>query len=508
MEHMDVLIVGAGLSGIGAACHLQRECPDRSVLIVEARDGVGGTWDLFRYPGVRSDSDMHTLGYSFRPWRDPKAIADGPSILSYVQDTAREYGVLDRIRFRHRVTTAAWDSDQALWTVHMRRDGDPEPVAVTCSFLYACTGYYRYDEGYTPPFAGLERFAGTVVHPQHWPADLDYAGRRVVVIGSGATAVTVVPAMADRAAHVTMLQRSPSYVLPLPNRDPIAERLRRLLPESAALHAVRWKNVLLGMAVYGLSRRRPERMKALLRKAAVRHLPAGYDVDTHFTPRYQPWDQRMCLVPDADLFRAIAAGKASVVTDHIETFTESGIRLRSGRDLPADLVVTATGLNLLPIGGIELTVDGSRVELGSTVAYKGMMLCGVPNFAWTIGYTNASWTLKADLVAQYVCRLLNHMSANGYATVAPQAPPPGASLRPIIDLESGYVLRSLAALPKQAASTPWRLHQNYLRDVRVLRRGPIDDSVVFTTRGQLGPRTPATAPAADQPAPTTGSVTG
>ncbi|HEX6499709.1 MAG TPA: NAD(P)/FAD-dependent oxidoreductase [Micromonosporaceae bacterium] len=485
VEHTDVLIVGAGLSGVGAACHLRRECPDRSVVILEARASIGGTWDLFRYPGVRSDSDMHTLGYSFRPWSDPKAIADGPAILSYVRDTAREYGLLDRIRLRQRVVSAAWDSGTTRWTVTVERGDDPQPYTMTCDFLYICSGYYRYDEGYTPDFPGIDRFAGTVVHPQHWPDDLDYTGKRVVVVGSGATAVTLVPAMAEQAAHVTMLQRSPTYIFSRPNRDPIAERLRRLLPESTALTAVRWKNALLGLAFYQLSRRRPNLVKAMLRKAAVRQLPPGYDVDTHFAPTYQPWDQRMCLIPDGDLFRAISDGRASVVTDHIESFTEKGIRLVSGRELDADVVVTATGLNLLALGGIALTVDGRRVDLGSTIAYKGMMFCGVPNLAWTIGYTNASWTLKADLVAQYVCRVLRHMARHGYTTVTP-LPPAGDEVHPIIDLRSGYVLRSLSELPKQGATTPWRLHQNYVKDVRLLRRGPIDDAVRFTGRGPDG----------------------
>jgi monooxygenase len=479
-EHTDVVIVGAGLSGIGAAAHLQAECPDRSFVIFEGRDAIGGTWDLFRYPGVRSDSDMHTLGYSFRPWAKARAIADGTSIRAYIEDTAREHGLLRRIRFNHRVLSADWDDEQARWTVLVRDDtGDVREV--TCSFLYICSGYYRYDEGYTPQFEGVAEFAGSVVHPQHWPEDLDYAGKRVVVVGSGATAVTLVPAMAATAAHVTMLQRSPAYVVSLPGEDPIADRLRRALPRSAAASAVRWKNALLGIAVYQLSRRRPEAMKALIRRAAVKQLPAGYDVDRHFAPSYQPWDQRMCLVPDGDLFRAIRHGKASVVTDRIDRFTRDGIRLASGEELEADVVVTATGLNLLAAGGIELRLDGVPVDLGSTVAYKGMMFSGVPNLVWTIGYTNASWTLKADLVARYVCRLLNHLRENGYAAVVP-VPPDEPATAPLIDLQSGYVTRSLADLPRQGAAAPWRLHQNYVRDVRMMRRGPIDDGVRFTTR--------------------------
>src|SRR5512139_293390 len=422
LEHVDVLIVGAGLSGIGAACHLQDEAPGRSFAILEARGAVGGTWDLFRYPGVRSDSDMFTLGYRFRPWTQPKAIADGPSIRAYIDDTARERGVDERIRFHHRVVRAEWSTEDARWTVVAEVGATGETVRMTCSFLSVCSGYYRYDEGYTPELPGVDRFTGELVHPQHWPEDLDYEGKRVVVIGSGATAVTLVPAMAEQAGHVTMLQRSPSYVASIPARDPLADLLRRRLPTRLAYPLVRWKNVLVSMVSFQLSRRRPALMKALLRKGAQRLLPEGYDVDTHFAPAYDPWDQRLCLVPDGDLFKAIRRGRATVVTDRIETFTERGLRLESGAELEADIVVTATGLNLLPAGGMTIVVDGREVDLSRTVSYKGMMLSGVPNFALTLGYTNASWTLKADLVAQYVCRLLNHMGINGYQVVTPQPP--------------------------------------------------------------------------------------
>lgn len=484
-DHVDVLIVGAGLSGIGAACHLTRECPDKTVAILEARDAVGGTWDLFRYPGIRSDSDMFTLGYSFRPWTQPKAIADGPSILSYITDTAREYGVDSKIRFHHRVLRAQWSTATARWTVTAIRDVTDETVTVTCSFLSVCSGYYRYDEGYRPDFPGMAEFAGQIVHPQHWPADLDYTDKQVVVIGSGATAVTLVPAMAEKAAHVTMLQRSPSYVAAVPGTDHIADRLRQWLPARAAYWLIRWKNVLFTMGVYQLSRRRPQAMKALLRKSATRQLPMGFDVDTHFSPTYQPWDQRMCFVPDGDLFRAVRAGRADIVTDRIQRLTPTGVELGSGGQLPADIIVTATGLNLLAIGGMNLTVDGRDIELSDTVAYKGMMLSGVPNFSLTVGYTNASWTLKADLVALYVCRLLRHMDAEGYQTVSPIAPDIDRrdELTPLIDLQSGYVLRSINALPKQGPAAPWRLHQNYLRDVRLMRRGPIIDGVRFGLAG-------------------------
>jgi monooxygenase len=495
-EHLDVLIVGAGLSGIGAAWHLQERCPSRGYAIFEAREDLGGTWDLFRYPGIRSDSDMHTLGYRFKPWTEQKSIADGPSILAYVRETARENGIEERIRYRHRVVSAEWSSERARWTVEAVRagegdagdagdgadGGDAERVRVTCDFLWACSGYYRYDEGFTPRFEGEERFAGPVVHPQRWPEDLDYAGKRVVVIGSGATAVTLVPAMAKEAAHVTMLQRSPTYIASLPAEDRIAAALRRRLPERAAYAAVRWKNVLIQTLFYQLSRRRPELVKRLIRKGVQRALPPGFDVDRHFKPRYNPWDQRMCLVPDGDLFRALSDGSASIVTDTIESFTEGGIALASGEELEADAIVTATGLNLLFLGGMELSVDGAPVDVPSTMAYKGLMLSGVPNMAFTVGYTNASWTLKADLTSEYVCRLLNHMSAHGYRRCVPEVGP-GVHEQPLLDFNSGYVLRSLDRFPRQGSREPWKLRQNYLLDIRTIRRGAIDDGALKFTNG-------------------------
>jgi monooxygenase len=482
-EHVDVLIVGAGLSGVGAACHLQERCPGKTYAILEAREDMGGTWDLFRYPGIRSDSDMFTLGYCFRPWEDAKAIADGPSIRRYIHDTARDYGVEDRVHFRHKVLRAHWSTAEARWTVEAERVDTGETATFTSGFLYVCTGYYRYDEGYTPQFAGTERFAGRIIHPQHWPEDLDYAGKRVAVIGSGATAVTLVPAMTDKAAHVTMVQRSPTYVVTLPGNDGLAEALHERVPPKLAYALVRWKNVLLMMGSYKLSRRAPRLMRNLIRKATVKRLPEGYAVDTHFNPSYDPWDQRMCLVPDGDLFEAISDGRASIVTDRIETFTETGLRLASGEQVEADIIITATGLNLLPLGGIELAVDGAEVRIPETIGYKGMMLSDVPNLAVTLGYTNASWTLKADLVAQYVCRLLNYMDARGYATCTPRPPEPGAQTAPWLDLKSGYVLRSAASLPKQGMTPPWRLHQNYLRDIPLLRRGPVDDEMEFASAG-------------------------
>jgi monooxygenase len=480
LEHVDVLIVGAGLSGVGAACHLEANCHGRTYAILEARDAIGGTWDLFRYPGIRSDSDMFTLGYAFRPWEDGKAIADGPAIRSYIRATARDHGVEERIRFHHRVVRADWSSEDARWTVDAERTDTGESVRLTCSFLYGCTGYYRYDEGYLPHFEGRERFDGPIVHPQHWPDELAYEGKRVLVIGSGATAVTLVPAMAERAAHVTMLQRSPSYVVTLPAEDPISNFLRRWLPSKAAYAVTRWKNVLLTMASFNLSRWKPELMKTIIRRGVLNHLPAGYEVDLHFKPRYNPWEQRLCLVPDSDLFEAIAEGRASIVTDAIETFTETGVELASGEELEADVIVTATGLNLLLFGGVDMAVDGEPVDFSKTIAYKGMMICGVPNFAMALGYTNASWTLKCDLIAHYVCRLLNHMAEHRHEIATPQPPEPSLPTEPFIDFNSGYVLRSIEKLPKQGATSPWRLHQNWFRDVRLLKRGPVDDSMEFS----------------------------
>jgi monooxygenase len=485
-EHVDVLIVGAGLSGVGAACHLRRQLPAKTFAILEAREDLGGTWDLFRYPGIRSDSDMFTLGYSFRPWRESEAIADGPSILSYIRDTAREYGIDKGIRYGHRVIRAEWSTADARWTVSAERADTGATVTLSCDFLFACTGYYRYEEGYTPEFEGTDRFGGRIVHPQHWPEDLDYDGKRVVVIGSGATAVTLVPSMADRAAHVTMLQRSPSYVVSLPGSDSVAQALRRRLPARATYAIVRWKNVLRQMVAYNVARRAPRFARKLVRGMVQKQLPEGYDVDTHFNPTYDPWDQRLCLVPDGDLFETIARGRASIVTDRVKGFTESGIELESGADLDADVVVTATGFNLLLLGGMDVVVDGEPVDFSERVAYKGLMLSGVPNLAMALGYTNASWTLKCDLVAQYVCRLLAYMDRNDYGIATPQPPDPALPTDPIIDLRSGYVMRSIDQLPKQAQALPWRLHQNYFRDIRLLKRGPVDDQMVFTRAASAG----------------------
>ncbi len=479
-EHVDVLIVGAGLSGIGAAHHLQAAFPGKTYTILETRDAIGGTWDLFRYPGVRSDSDMYTLGYRFRPWTQAKAVADGPSILEYVRDTAAEASIDKHIRVNHRVTRASWSSATARWTVHAVHG--TETTTLTCNFLLMCSGYYRYDQGHLPPFPGVSDFRGQVVHPQHWPAGLDYAGRRVVVIGSGATAVTIVPAMAQTAEHVTMLQRSPSYILTLPTEDPIASRLRTLLGTRRAYAVTRWKNVAITTLIYQLSRRRPEMIRGWIRKLTIKQLPAGYDVDTHFNPAYNPWDQRLCLVPDGDLFEAIRDGRASVVTDRIASFTEQGLRLESGAELPADIVVTATGLQLLAFGGTELIVDGTPVRLPETMAYKGMMLSDVPNFAFTIGYTNASWTLKADLVSEFACRLLRYMDARGYDTCVPVNDDPGVTEQPLLNFSAGYVLRSIDQFPRAGSRAPWRLGMSYAHDVITLRHGKINDGSMRFSR--------------------------
>ncbi|HKD99040.1 MAG TPA: NAD(P)/FAD-dependent oxidoreductase [Micromonosporaceae bacterium] len=472
---MDVLIVGAGLSGIGAACHLRREAPDVTYAIVEARAVSGGTWELFRYPGVRSDSDMYTLGYNFRPWQSPHSIAGGGEILRYLRETAEAYGVDKEIEYHTRVVGADWSASDTRWTVTVE---DPETgtrSVRTCGFLYLCSGYYRYDEGYTPTWPGQDEFGGTVVHPQFWPADLDVTGKRVVVVGSGATAVTLVPALADTAAKVTQVQRSPSYVMALPARDPLARPLRRLLPERRVYAALRWKNVRLAGLFYRLFRRYPARARAMLDKAARKSLPPGYDVDTHFNPRYDPWDQRLCLAPDGDFFHAIRSGRAEIVTDHIESFTQAGLRLRSGATLDADVIVTATGLNLLPLGGIALTLDGEAVKAPEHVAYKGMMLDGVPNMAFALGYTNASWTLKVDLVSSYVCRLVAGMKRDGYAVVTPRLPARPMDTKPFIEMTSGYFERSRDLLPLQGDKAPWRLRQHYLKDSTLFTRGPAAD---------------------------------
>ena len=481
MEHLDVLVIGAGLSGIGAGHYLQAECPWASYAIFEARDSIGGTWDLFRYPGIRSDSDMFTLGYSFRPWDGEKSIAGGDSILQYIKDTAAAEGIDQRIRFGHRVVRAEWSSEEALWRVTADNVHTGETVELTCGFVFSCSGYYRYDKGYLPAFEGMDRFQGPIVHPQAWPEQLDYSGKRVVVIGSGATAVTLVPSLADLAKHVTMLQRSPSYITSLPAKDPIANWMRKVLPPRVSGPAVRWMKALLTQGFFQLSRHRPELVKKLLRKQLEASLPPGFDIDTHFTPRYDPWDQRLCLVPDGDLFKSISDGNVSVVTDQVDTFTENGIRLVSGNQLEADIIITATGLELLFLGGVELIVDTEKVDISKKLAYKGMMLEGVPNISMAIGYTNASWTLKCDLTCQYVTRLLNRMHSTGSRQCTPVNRDPSVVEQPLLNLTSGYVMRSADRFPKQGSRYPWQVYQSYLRDYRALKlKGIDDDAMVFS----------------------------
>ncbi len=472
MEHFDVLIVGAGLSGIGAAARLKMECPNKTFAIFEGRAAMGGTWDLFRYPGIRSDSDMFTLGYRFRPWSDPKAIADGPAILKYIRETSEEFGLDEKIRYDTRVKKASWSTDEARWTI----ETENSDAKITCNFLYLCTGYYDYENGYTPNFAGMNRFRGQIVHPQKWTENIDYTNKQVVVIGSGATAVTLVPAMAEQAAHVTMLQRSPTYIVSRPAKDSIANFLRAALPSKAAYTISRWKNVLLGIFFYKLARKRPSVMKKLIAKGVKKEL--GEDALKHFTPNYNPWDQRLCLVPDSDLFKSIKSGKAEIVTDHIENFTETGLKLKSGEHLDADIIVTATGLVLKLMAGLDLFVDGEKVEMSKTLAYKGMMFSGVPNAVSAFGYTNASWTLKCDLTAEYVCRLLKFMDKKNYKIAVPRLKDASIEAEPVLDFNSGYVLRALDDLPRQGSKTPWRVHQNYVADLSAMRYGKLDDGTM------------------------------
>jgi cation diffusion facilitator CzcD-associated flavoprotein CzcO len=491
-NHVDVLIVGAGLSGIGTAWHLQRHCPDRIFTILEGRAAIGGTWDLFRYPGIRSDSDMYTLGYSFEPWTDCKAIADGPSILDYVNRVADKYDIRRHIRFNHHVKRASFDSDRALWTVEVERTDTGKIVTLTANWVHMCSGYYNYREAYLPEFAGVNRFKGKFFHAQFWPDELDFAGKRVIVIGSGATAVTIVPEMAAEAAHVVMLQRSPTYMVSRPAIDKAANGLRKLLGDKASYGIIRWRNVLMQQLFFQLSRRRPEFMKGLIKKGLMKELPPDYEIETHFNPAYNPWDQRLCLVPDADLFAAISEDKVEVVTDTIETFTETGVRLNSGRELAADIVVAATGLKLQLLSDVEFTVDGQRRNLSDTMTYKGMMFSDVPNLSYSFGYTNASWTLKADLTSGYLCRLLNHMKAQGASVALPRRQ---ADVKEVafLDFTSGYVQRAAKILPKQGDRAPWKLHQNYALDMASLKLGKVEDGVIEFHRTSAAAPAPSLA---------------
>jgi cation diffusion facilitator CzcD-associated flavoprotein CzcO len=485
-DHVDVLIVGAGISGIDAACHLQMQCPGRTYAILEGRSDIGGTWDLFRYPGVRSDSDMHTLGYNFKPWTADKAIADGPSIMQYLRDTVAEHGIAPHIRFDHLVRTADWDSSTARWTINADHGG--QPVAITANFLFMCSGYYSYKEGYTPDFPGIDQFRGRVVHPQQWPEDLDYTGKKVVVIGSGATAMTLIPAMADRVDHITMLQRSPTYVVSAPDRDVVANTLRKVLPDNVAYRATRWKNTTMQQYIYRRTRTQPEKVRAQLLKMVRKELGPDFDVDTHFTPSYNPWDQRLCLVPNSDLFKAINGGKASVVTDHIDTFTTKGVRLRSGVELEADIIVTATGLNLVQLGEVAISVDGEHVDFSTTWSYKGFAYSDVPNLASSFGYINASWTLRADLICEYVCRLLNHLAATGTDQCTPRLRPSDAKMpaKPWIqDFSAGYMQRVMDRFPKQGDREPWINPQDFKRDKKMFAEADVDDGVMLFTRARV-----------------------
>ena len=480
-EHVDVVVVGAGLSGIGAAYHLQTMSPDRSYVILEGRDGLGGTWDLFKYPGIRSDSDMHTLGFSFKPWTEAKSIADGPSILQYLKQTVAQFGIEKNIRYGQLVTQAQWSSDDAQWTVTSTNKATGASSIVTCSFLFMCSGYYSYKKGHTPEFTGRERFTGTVVHPQSWPTDLDYAGKRVVVIGSGATAVTIVPSMADKAAHVTMLQRSPTYMVSRPDHDVMANRLRKVLPPKMAYSLTRFKNTWRQQLVYNKTRTDPDKVKQLLLGGVKMELGADYDIAKHFTPAYNPWDQRLCLVPNGDFFKSMREGKASVVTDHITSFTETGIQLASGEHLDADIIITATGLELVTLGEMDFFVDGNQVDFAKTWTYKGFAYSDIPNMASTFGYINASWTLRSDLTAEYVCRLLNHMRKKGVVQCTPRLREQDRSMkeRPWIDgFSSGYMQRMMHRMPRQGDHEPWINPQNYRRDKKMFKHSPIDDGVM------------------------------
>lgn len=483
-EHHDVVIIGAGISGISAAWHLQERCPSKDYVILERRERLGGTWDLFKYPGIRSDSDMFTLGFRFKPWTSAKGIADGEAIWNYVHEAAVENGIDTHIRYRQQVVAADWSDADNQWTLTVDVDG--EATQITASFVFACSGYYNYDEGYSPAFPGAEDFTGTIVHPQHWPEDLDYVGKKIIVIGSGATAVTLIPALANSGAgHVTMLQRSPTYIGTLPLVDPVAVQTNRLLPPKAAHVANRWRQIGFSVAQYQLSRRFPKLMRKALLGLARRQLPKGYDVEKHFGPRYNPWDERLCLAPDGDLFRTIREGKADVVTDTIDTFTENGIRLDSGQELTADIIITATGLNMQLLGGAKLYRNGEEIDLSQVMTYKGLMFSGVPNAAVTFGYTNASWTLKADLVSEFVCRVLNYMDAHGFDKVEPEHPGDTVEQRPFMDFTPGYFRRAMDALPRSGATAPWRLKQNYLFDVRLIRHGRVDEEALHFTKHRV-----------------------
>ena len=484
VEHVDVLIVGAGISGIGCAYYLQKHHPQRSYAILEARGDLGGTWDLFRFPGIRSDSDLHTFGFEFKPWESEYAIASGAEILEYIREAARENGIEERIRTGHRVVSVSWSSEEARWLAEIQRTDTGGRTQIAADWVFSGAGYYRYDAGYLPELPGIERYLGRVVHPQQWPQGLDYAGKRIVVIGSGSTAVTLIPVMAETAAHVTMLQRSPSYILSLPSKDPLAKKLMKVLGPQRGYAWARRKNIFIQTAVYRFCQRYPQRARRLIRRLTIKQLPDGYPVDVHFNPRYNPWDQRMCLVPSGNLFRSIRQGKASVVTDRIETFTATGVRVASGEELEADIIVTATGLRLQAFGGIEMYIDGERVDIPKKIAFRGLMLDGIPNFAFLIGYTNASWTLKVGLVCEHFCRLLARMDELDADTCMVELPYPHMETRPLLNFAAGYVQRALDELPRQGTRSPWQLAMSVKTDVRVLRDGPVDDRNLHFSRAR------------------------
>lgn len=492
-EHLDVLIIGAGISGIGAGRYLKAGLPSKTFAILEARAASGGTWDLFRYPGIRSDSDLHTFGYEFKPWRDEESIASAPRILDYLRETATENGLDGHIRYHHKVLSASWSTERARWTVGVERADTGERTTLTCSWLFCAGGYYRYDQGFTPHFEGRERFQGTIVHPQSWPEDLDHTGKRVVVIGSGATAVTLLPAMAEAAEHVTMLQRTPSYIMPVPKKDALANALRKYFGPERGYALTRRKNIAQQRLVWSFCQRYPKAARRVIRWANARQLPEGYPVDEHFNPPYGPWDQRLCAVPDGDLFRSIRDGRASVVTDRITTFTENGVELESGRELEADVIVTATGLNVQAFGGIRITVDGEEVRLSDTVAYKGIMLSGVPNLAFSIGYTNSSWTLKVGLLCEHFCRLLAHMDTFGHDVCRPEVADPAMPTRPFLDFGAGYVRRAVDQLPRQGDRMPWLTSMSYHSDVKLLRADSVVDPELHFTRVEPAPATETAA---------------
>jgi len=476
-ERLDVVIIGAGLSGVGAAVHLKEKCPDKTFTLLEMRAAMGGTWDLFRYPGIRSDSDMYTLGYAFKPWSNPKSIADGPDIRRYIEETAAEHGIDQKIRYRHKLLGLDWSSRDARWNLRVEKLDTGEIVTISCQFVICCAGYYKYEHGYTPEFAGREDFRGTIIHPQHWPEDLDYTGKRIVVIGSGATAVTLVPALTDKAGHVVMLQRSPSYVVTVPEKSAFPDMLRKFLPEKAVYSVVRTRNVLLSMGIYNFARKFPDKARELLMKQVERQVGEGVDMQ-HFAPKYSVWDERLCAVPDGDMFKALRSGRASVVTDHIERFTEKGILLKSGKELEADIIVTATGLELQVLGGAEITLDGAPLRISEKFYYKGAMLEDVPNLALVFGYTNSSWTLKADLILDYFCRVMNHMREHGYAVCMPKSNGAAKSGGPFLNLNSGYIQRAKDKLPQQGAEKPWKLYQNYALDYVMMKLGKLDDGAL------------------------------